>query len=128
MYGCDGSRKYVVPEFTSAASATTTGTEMNDIVTISQHSAGNTIVDVASGGKTAKMDLGKIASISVSSGGADKVNVAVRNYYGGITVFGGTGEDTVDIKAQASLRTEEMETTFWIIIRQLIRWFKFRHV
>jgi len=97
-------KKYIVPVFSKAASATVTGTSYGDRITVNQDSSGNTILSVESGGETASLDLGKIASLTVNaSAGEDTVNINVKNYFGGITISGGTEDDTIGVNADVSL-------------------------
>ena len=99
-----GGKKYIVPVFSKAASATVTGTSAGDRITVNQDKSGNTILSVNSGGKTSSLDLGKIASLTVNAGqGKDTVNINVKNYFGGITVSGGEADDTIGVSSDVSL-------------------------
>ena len=96
-------KKYSMPSFSPMGSATITGTDSADHITVRQDSLGNTIVDVEAGGTRASVDIGAIAAVTVNAGGGDDtVSVTASNYFGGITVSGGAGNDEINVTSRNS--------------------------
>ncbi len=99
-----GGREYITPYFSNNAAVTITGTSDNEDISISQDELGNTILDVRSNDKSARINLGKIAALTLDAGGGDdKIKINVRNYFGGIDVSGGDGDDEINVRADHAL-------------------------
>ncbi len=98
-------QKYSVPILAERGAATVDGSEYPDRIAVSQDDAGNTVLDVTQRGRTATMDLGRIAALTIAAGGADdRVAIAGRNYYGGVAAAGDADADTLTAAVDYALR------------------------
>lgn len=99
-----GGKNYILPSYSAMGKATITGTAIQDRLTVSQDSDGNTILDVQGAG-AARVNLGKIAALTLyGMGGDDQIAVTTKNYFGGITIEAGDGGDTVTIQSDYSMK------------------------
>jgi len=99
-----GGQKYVSPALTRMGAATVTGTTGKDVISVWQDADGNTILGIDDGGQTRTVDLGRIAALTLHGAGEDDtIAINVRNYFGGVTVYGGDGDDKVSVRADYSL-------------------------
>ncbi len=100
-----GRKKYVVPGFTSMAAATINGTGEADRIAVRQDASGNTLVEVDHERGTSTVNLGRIAALTLyGTGGDDSLKVSVDDYYGGVTIEGGAGDDTVEARVSMALK------------------------
>lgn len=91
-----GGVQYRLPSSTRSASATIAGSEADDAISVFQDPRGDTVVEVNHSGITSNVNLGRIASLTLQgAGGDDELNVSVKNYYGGVRIEGGDGDDVI---------------------------------
>ncbi|MFH0880566.1 MAG: calcium-binding protein [Lentisphaerota bacterium] len=96
---------YRLPAYSRAGAATITGSENNDTVLLTQDSRGDTVLSVASQGRQASLNLGRIASLKwYGRGGDDTFSLDVRDYYGGVILDGGEGNDTMDVTLEKAFQ------------------------
>ncbi|MBI3985648.1 MAG: hypothetical protein HY343_01900, partial [Lentisphaerae bacterium] len=99
-----GGKNYILPSYSAMGRAVITGTAVQDRLTVSQDTDGNTILDVQGAG-AARINLGKIAALTLyGMGGADQLNVTTKNYFGGITIEAGDGDDTVKVQSEYAMK------------------------
>lgn len=98
-------RWWYLPANTAAGKAVIQGTEAAENIEVSQNDDGNTLVRVRHNGETAALDLGRIAALTLEGyGGADDLRVNTSQFYGGIEVNAGEGDDHVKVAADYALR------------------------
>lgn len=96
-----GGKIYRLPTYAKAGQAVIRGTAGYDTLNVTQDTDGNTIVEASGNGVSGRLNLGKIAALTVYGlEGDDTIDINVNNYFGGITVEGGGGKDTVTVKAE----------------------------
>lgn len=99
-----GEKKYIVPSYTKMGEATIDASSGSDKIYVHQDEVGNTVLDVTRDGRKSSLNLGKIASLTINgNGGDDDIKVDVGNYYGGINIVGGSGEDTINVASSYSM-------------------------
>ena len=98
-------QEYRLPSSTRSATATITGTGDNDLISVFQDHRGDTVVEVKHSGITSNLNLGRIASLTLrGSGGDDELKVSVKNYYGGVRIEGGEGDDEISADVDFSFK------------------------
>ena len=100
-----GGLPYRLPSSTRSGSATITGTDGDDLISVFQDRRGDTVVEVKHSGITSNLNLGRIASLTLrGAGGDDELRISVKNYYGGVRVEGGDGDDTISANVNFSFK------------------------
>ncbi len=100
-----GTKKYVVPNYTKVGAATINGTEEADRITVRQNDDGDTLVEVDYPRGKASVNLGRIAGLTLNGlGGDDTLKVSADDYYGGVVIEGGAGDDTVEAEVTNALK------------------------
>ena len=100
-----GKQKYELPSLSRAGAVTIQGTGGDDDISVRQDARGDTIVDVKQAGTTSSLNLGRIASLTLyGMAGDDKLDVSVKDYFGGVSIEGGDGEDEIDALVQNTFK------------------------
>ncbi len=96
---------YKLPSYSRGAKADINGTANKDIIKIFQDSDGNTKIEATKNGKISDINLGKIAALNIHGlGGDDEIEVKVNNFFGGIVIEGGSGDDKIKTIVNRSLK------------------------
>ena len=98
-------QQLIVPDNTESANLEINGSDNDDAITIHQNSNGDTVLDVDHTGHTHTFNLGRIASLTLfGNNGDDAINIKVDDYYGGLNISGGAGNDTISVAASNAYR------------------------
>lgn len=101
----DGTSRYLLPALVPRGHVIVEGSSGNDVIKVRQEDSGDTVVDVTHGGMVNSLNLGRVAALTLQAGGGkDTLEVDVRDYFGGITVDGGDGNDSIRMNVARSLR------------------------
>ncbi|MBN1674694.1 MAG: hypothetical protein JXR37_26855 [Kiritimatiellae bacterium] len=100
-----GGKSYVAPAFSPMADAAIRGTADADRITVRQDERGDTIVAVDHPGGRSTINLGRIAALTLyGMAGHDTLKVSVDDYYGGVLIEAGSGDDVVQGQITNALR------------------------
>ncbi len=100
-----GEITYRLPAWSRAGAATVTGNPDADQIAVTQDDRGDTIIAVTHTGLQASLNLGRIAALTLhGNGGDDELSVKVSDYFGGVTIVGGEGNDTITAEIERALQ------------------------